>query len=349
MPEVSIIVPIYNAEKYLKKCLVSILNQTFTDFELILVNDGSKDSSLSICQQYAATDNRIRVIDKENEGTVKTRARGLREALGNYVLFIDSDDWIAHNTIELLYNSAKTTDSDICVGKIVQVISSKGLWKRDMNANFDFHLGHSDLFLNDDVYFIIESFLSSGCFPCGLHAKLFKRSIFEGSYDYIGGIKFLGDDQYWNIGLFGNAKRVSLIDKPLYYYRSLFGGTSKYMPYFFNDVICGWENKIKAANDFCDDPKSYYGSIAQSQIDLLESCMANLFYSDMTDDAIKSKIEEYISNKTVKEILKWQIDGFSVEFTNALRNNDTDFIFEHAKNIANNQSYVHKILNRFIK
>ena len=93
-PIVSIIVPVYNAEETLRRCIESVLNQGFTDFELLLVDDGSTDSSAGICREYENGDRRVRVIRKENTGVSDTRNLGLSEARGTFVQFLDSDDWI---------------------------------------------------------------------------------------------------------------------------------------------------------------------------------------------------------------------------------------------------------------
>lgn len=95
MPKISIIVPVYNTERYLSKCIDSILSQSFTDFELLLINDGSLDYSGAICDQYAANDSRVTVFHKENGGVSSARNLGLDNARGEWVTFVDSDDWIA--------------------------------------------------------------------------------------------------------------------------------------------------------------------------------------------------------------------------------------------------------------
>lgn len=100
MPAISIIIPVYNAECYLRHCIESVIAQTYEDWETILVNDGSKDGSLTICQEYALKDNRIKVIDKPNGGPSSARNRGLNEAKGEYVYFIDADDWVESKFIE---------------------------------------------------------------------------------------------------------------------------------------------------------------------------------------------------------------------------------------------------------
>mgnify|MGYP003408173130 CR=1 FL=1 len=95
MPKISIIVPVYNTERYLSKCIDSILSQSFTVFELLLINDGSKDNSGTICDQYAVNDSRVRVFHKENGGVSSARNLGLENARGEWVTFVDSGDWIA--------------------------------------------------------------------------------------------------------------------------------------------------------------------------------------------------------------------------------------------------------------
>ena len=103
---VSIIVPIYNAEKKLRRCVESILSQTFSDFELILVNDGSIDNSLKICEKYALNDKRIKIISQENKGIVSARKKGIENSTGEYIIFVDSDDWIDLKMVDKLYNKA---------------------------------------------------------------------------------------------------------------------------------------------------------------------------------------------------------------------------------------------------
>ena len=115
MEKVSVIVPVYNVEKYLSKCLDSVLSQTYPHIEVILINDGSKDRSLSICQEYAAKDERIRVIDKENEGVSIARNTGIEAATGEYIAFIDPDDWVEPEAYEAMINQLKKWEADICL------------------------------------------------------------------------------------------------------------------------------------------------------------------------------------------------------------------------------------------
>lgn len=121
----SIIIPIYNTGDFLHKCISSVLSQTLSDFELILVNDGSTDNSGEILDEYAKKDNRIKVIHKENQGVSAARNDGIKEACGEYIGFIDSDDWIEPSMYEKLYSLAKNNDAEIVMCDAVTVYDDK--------------------------------------------------------------------------------------------------------------------------------------------------------------------------------------------------------------------------------
>ena len=112
---ISIIVPIYNTEKYLGQCLDSIINQSYTNFEVLLINDGSTDSSGTICQEYVERDSRFRYIEKDNGGVASARNLGLERSEGTYITFIDSDDWVEFNYLEVLYTALKENDTDVAI------------------------------------------------------------------------------------------------------------------------------------------------------------------------------------------------------------------------------------------
>ena len=125
MFKVSIIVPVYNVQKYLVKCLDSLINQTLKDIEIICINDGSVDNSLDILQDYAKLDERIIIINKENEGQSVARNIGIESARGEYIGFVDSDDWVDLEYFERLYNSAKANDADIACAGVKRVKTKK--------------------------------------------------------------------------------------------------------------------------------------------------------------------------------------------------------------------------------
>lgn len=125
MSKISVIVPVYNVENYIEKCIESILSQTYTDFELLLINDGSSDKSGSICDTYANKDERIRVFHKKNEGVSIARNFGIKHSLGEWVCFVDSDDWVENLYLEkFVENKELDEDTMVSQGIIYDFISS---------------------------------------------------------------------------------------------------------------------------------------------------------------------------------------------------------------------------------
>ena len=133
MAEISMIVPVYQVEKYIAQCIESVINQTFHDFELILIDDGSKDNSGKICDSYAEKDNRIRVIHTENKGAAAARNMGLEQASGRYITFLDGDDYLAENMLERLYEVIDGSEYDVVVCDFLNLLP-------DEKENFIVHL-----------------------------------------------------------------------------------------------------------------------------------------------------------------------------------------------------------------
>lgn len=121
MPAISVIVPVYKVEKYINKCIDSILEQTFIDFELLLVDDGSPDNCGAICDTYAQRDKRVKVIHKENGGLSDARNVALDVMQGEYVFFVDSDDWITNDALETMYSALRRTGAEVATGNIISV------------------------------------------------------------------------------------------------------------------------------------------------------------------------------------------------------------------------------------
>lgn len=132
---VSIIVPVYNAEKLLPRCVDSILNQEYADFELILVDDGSKDNSGKICDEYAAKDERVKVIHKENTGVSDSRNRGIAMACGKYLQFLDSDDWITPDATRLFVRAAEENHCDMVIADFYRVVGERLAVKGDIEED----------------------------------------------------------------------------------------------------------------------------------------------------------------------------------------------------------------------
>ena len=204
MPAISIICPVYKAEKYIHKCIDSVLAQTFTDFELLLIDDGSPDSSGQICDEYAERDSRVRVFHKENGGVASARQVGLDNACGEYTIHVDPDDWVEPNMLEELYAKAKETDADMVICDFW--VNYKRYERYQISGQ---HRENSTLYLKD----IICKYHGSLC------NKLIKRSCFyqPKRIDFIPN-QNLFEDLIICAKLLVNPRRVEYLNKAFYHY-----------------------------------------------------------------------------------------------------------------------------------
>jgi glycosyltransferase involved in cell wall biosynthesis len=328
MSKVSIIVPVYNAGKKLHKCIQSILNQTFTDFELILVNDGSTDNSLDICSNYKSLDKRINLINKKNEGSILTRKRGVEIAKSDYVMFVDADDWINKNMVKILYNETVKENLDVVVCNIFRVVGM-GIFLKHENDNRYFK--ENKVFNKKEIIdYLASAYLHGHPFPSSLCAKLYKKEILLNSGKYLDRIIFLGDDLFYNLEIFLKANRVKMINKPLYFYR-LGGFTSKYMPYLFDDMVNGYKIQKEVIEEYYLESKQQrYNGISIMLLNTFKTCLYNLFIYNFTKHEIIERINEYVQNESVIECLSnsGSIKYFPVEYLQAIKNNDIEYLYQ---------------------
>lgn len=206
MADISVIVPVYKAEKYLSRCVDSILKQTFSDFELIFVDDGSPDSSGEICDEYALKDKRIIVIHQENQGVSSARQKGLDTATGKYVIHADPDDWVEPNWLEILYLEAERTKADMVICDFERVYSNKTVYYSQKPTS----LKNEDV-LND----LIRERIWGSCWN-----KLVRLECFHKYNIHFHPEMNLWEDLYVNCMLLINDTKVSHVAKALYYYDS---------------------------------------------------------------------------------------------------------------------------------
>lgn len=229
-PKISIIIPAYNVEKYIEQCIRSVLEQTYKNIEIILVNDGSVDGTVDVVKKLMSEDSRIILIDKENTGVSDSRNIALQKISGDFVMFLDSDDWLELNTCEVLIDEASKENADVVMFGYVREYKNKALPK----AMFD---EEKIVFDNDDVkrklhrkvFGPINAELSN---PGKLNA-LTSTCMEIIRADIIKGLKFVSmqelgicEDGYFNIGVFKNAKKVVFIKKYFYHYRKVIDGNS---------------------------------------------------------------------------------------------------------------------------
>lgn len=220
-PVFSIIVPIYGVEKYLKKCIESILNQTFQDFELILVDDGSKDECPSICDKYAEKDKRIYVIHKKNEGLVSARNTGLKQAKGQYICYVDGDDWISEVLLETVNNMAIQKH----LPDIVMFSAVKQFENSIEDIPYEVVEGYYDKNkLQKDIYPYMmydkrKNFCQGLIFPVAWN-KIYKSELIKEHYCKETQIR-MGEDNAFVFECLYYAKSLYVIDQRLYYYNQL--------------------------------------------------------------------------------------------------------------------------------
>ena len=203
MPKVSVIVPIYNTEKYLSRCIDSILNQTFKDFELLLIDDGSTDKSGEICDDYAKKDNRIKVFHKSNGGVSSARNLGLDEAKGDFIAFCDSDDWVSPDMYERLYKKAILFAADIIYCDFY------------MNYGGNDNRVYKTIFPSKDKTVFLRNYISSFTTLCNV---LIHRDLcVERNLHFPLHIVYR-EDYHFSIRLYYYAKVIEKVSIPLYYY-----------------------------------------------------------------------------------------------------------------------------------
>jgi glycosyltransferase involved in cell wall biosynthesis len=215
VPKISVIVPVYNVEKYLSECLDSILNQTFSDIEVICVNDGSKDNSRNILEEYKQKDSRIKIVDKENGGLSSARNAGMKVATGEFLSFIDSDDWVDKTMLEKLYNNITTLNTDIAICGVYQYDETN---QKLLDEDKYFTLGYFDKSFDNRAFSYEDttSFIMDVCVMAW--NKLYRRSLIdECNAWYPDGLIF--EDGPFFFSLFFKTQRVSIVRDLLYYYR----------------------------------------------------------------------------------------------------------------------------------
>lgn len=201
--KISIIVAAYNIEKYIYKCIDSIKKQTLKDIEIIIVNDGSTDSTLNIIRNLALKDSRIRIIDKKNEGSIEARKSGLEVANGEYILFVDGDDWLELDALEKLYNNATNNNSDIVIYNSYFVYGDKKVERYVFSKE-----------LSEDN---IKNLFLENIYP-GLVFKMIKHEyIKKNNIEFASNISF-AEDLATTSSLFINNPKISYVDDCLYNY-----------------------------------------------------------------------------------------------------------------------------------
>ena len=219
--KITVIVPVYNVENYLEKCLDSLINQTYKNLEIIVINDGSTDNSGEICQEYAQKDNRIVYIEKENGGLSEARNVGLDKMSGSYVTFIDSDDWVELDYVEILYRKIIEYQADIAVGNYYSYNEDEETYYFHIYADAYYEKVYDNISIFENLY---ESHEMKSFALISAWGKLYKAKLF----DYLRFDKGkLGEDGYFNQKIYLSVNKVVYLNKGLYAYRQRSGSITK--------------------------------------------------------------------------------------------------------------------------
>lgn len=202
---ISVIIPIYNVEKELNRCVESIINQSYTDLEIILVDDGSPDNCPKICDDWVKKDQRIKIIHKKNGGLSDARNAGYKIASGKYISFIDSDDWVHRDFYRIMLEALLRNQSDIVECAVIRTSNFKidDILTDTINSH-DYNAENA-----------LKELIKDGVFHQHVWNKLYKKEVID---DVLFEKSKLNEDEFWTYQVFGKASQITKIDIPLYYY-----------------------------------------------------------------------------------------------------------------------------------
>lgn len=260
MPEISVIIPVYNVDKYLSQCLDSVINQSFKDIEIICINDGSTDNSGKILEEYAKKDIRIKVLTQENQGLSVARNNGMAQASGKYISFIDSDDFVHFEFLEILYQAIIQSNCDIAGCDFKKIKKAKDTIKINKVSPFKKYNNALDVLLHKDnfIHFNVWN-------------KLYKREVTAG-YRFVPNMLY--EDWVFNCQIFEHANSFVWINSPLYGYRISNDSImrSQYNEKKINDYVRGIE---EVYNHFNNKKPEAWHTIRRTRISRTVKMMMN--------------------------------------------------------------------------
>ena len=319
--KVSIIVPIYNVASKIQKGLDSLVTQTYKNIEILLINDGSKDDSLTVCQSFADKDKRIYVFDKENSGAGETRNLGLDHATGDFVMFMDADDWYESKMVEYmlsLINSDDKLDS-VCCGRFFERQLNDGSTSTSLEKAINIP---NENFIFDDVTGYIACLEASRRFPY-LWDKIYRREIIECHHIRFEKQFVTGQDNDFNMKYLRFIRKGMITNEYLYHYVKDGVGSlcAKYKKDLYHMVCELNRRKYVLFNELgMFENQEYYKIFANSYISYLHTCIPNMFRKNANislkekhrliqnifeDVNIKKFLPYYQTDQKIRKIFKW--------------------------------------------
>ncbi len=298
MPKFSVIVPVYNVEKYLKECIDSVLNQTYDNFELILVDDGSTDGCGKICDEYAKKDSRVKTVHKKNGGLVSARKTGVKACSGDYTLCLDGDDFLSLSCLEEISNIIEKFNPEIISFEFVK---DKGL--REEKINLRFKSGFYDKEkMQEEIYpFLIES-KNGEYFSNCICGKVFKRELYSKFQLLVDDEIKIGEDCACTKPILFNGKSLFVSDKAFYFYRENENSMTKDRKPF--NLLCP---KIVAKHFESNMDISYkdiQDQIYRNCVHFLFNSCCTQFYKKQSYKDIKKEIKNILEDEYYKKAIQ---------------------------------------------
>lgn len=333
MPKVSVIIPVYNVENYLQKCLDSVINQSLKDIEIICINDGSTDSSLNILKSYASQDNRIIIIDKPNEGQGIARNLGIDKAKGDYISFIDPDDYIELDMYEKMINQAKNLNSDIVICDLIKVDE-----KTKQSKDFNFFIEAKTVIKTKKIKVVPNKNISRDIIdktllvsPCYSWNKIYKTSLLKDNKIYFSNRRIY-EDCIFILKSHILAQNISYINKAFYNYFIRKTSTIRSSSSKLNEII----KTIKEIKTYLKEENLLDKYIKNIEWLVCANTKWHYFASSKEDKqkhrfALKQEIRKSSYVKLMYILLKKEL----------LHNN---FLLKTIFSITNNRNKTHKII-----
>lgn len=315
---ISVVVPVYNAEKFLKRSIESVVNQGYENIELILVNDGSVDNSEAICNQYALADKRIKVISQENRGPAAARNTGVRHATGDFVFFLDADDFIDNKAFEILIAKYNEYQPDLVMGNFCKLESSGEIvnQKAAFTPNGEAFTDEIKILLKADIPDYVRHFLKhpSNHLVSYCWARLYKSSIIKNNGIFANEDMRLFEDFIFNLEYLKHVNKIVFVNKPLYTYVMSHNHITASMSIINRDSLSHDMNvfKIKASgffqktngvlNVFNAEREIGHALTHYAIIFLIRSCRQ---INKTTKGKIYKEIKKFINTHIFMENLHW--------------------------------------------
>ncbi len=304
---VSIVLPIYNVEKYLNRCMQSVINQTYSNLEIIMVDDGSTDSSGKLCEEWKEKDSRIKVIHKNNEGLGLARNTGMDSASGEYICFFDSDDYIDLDTVECLYNAVKSSNSEIVTFGFKTVNSDGAVIKENVPSIEKTVFSDQEVideFLPELISFDPHTGISSGLWMSAWASMYSMKLIKENGWKFVSERIMISEDVYSLLILYKNVSRVTVLKRAFYYYCE--NDTTSLTRVFRPDRYEKQKTFLKGCLDICDDMN--YSAEIRSRLRYQFmgnslGAMKRIVISDASFGKRYAQINQIVNDDTMQEVV----------------------------------------------